>query len=356
MISQEVSERILTVGPAAKPQGGIAQLLINYRNDIFVSMKQLEFNAGQQGAIIKNIIYFLKFLLQEFWLLLIDRKIKIVHFHTAAGITFIRVAIGWALARLFLKKTIIHIHAGAFPMYYKKHSKFVRFVLERCDRVVCLSEEWKDFYTSEVGLKNVVIINNVIPTPQWTDEPNDGKFHFLFLGHMIENKGLFDLLEVLKDHSTELSAKMVLHIGGARNEPKIQDFISSNDLGGFVKYEGWVTGDDKIFLLNLCDILILPSYIEGLPMSILEGMSYKMPIISTRVGGVPSLVVENVNGHLMEPGDKQGLFSSIMSYLNRPELIKIQGENSFMRINPYLPDTVSDQLEKMYLSVLDSNR
>ena len=54
MISQEVSERILTVGPAAKPQGGIAQLLINYRNDIFVSMKQLEFNAGQQGAIIKN--------------------------------------------------------------------------------------------------------------------------------------------------------------------------------------------------------------------------------------------------------------------------------------------------------------
>lgn len=356
MIPKELSDKILTIGPAAKPQGGIAQVIINYMTEVFTTMPRIEFNAGQKGAVLKNIIAFVWSLIKELWILLSNRRIKIVHFHTAAGITFIRVSIGWVIAKIFSKKTIIHIHAGAFPVYYRKHSRYVKFVLKHSDRVVALSKEWYNFYTQEVGLNNVYIINNVISTPKKVSVSKDRLLHLLFLGHLIENKGIFDLLQVMIDYHNQYINRLVLHIGGCFNENRIQEIIEDNKLSDIVRFEGWVTGERKIELLNLCDVFVLPSYIEGLPLSILECMSYKMPIISTTVGGIPSIVETEINGYLFPPGDRDSLAKSIEIYLNTPSLVDKHGRESRKRVECFLPENVSVELERLYLDILDSNK
>lgn len=352
MIEESLSNKILTIGPAAKPQGGIAQVIINYMTLIFETMPRIEFNAGQKGAIIKNIVAFFLSLLKEFWILLTNRCIKIVHFHTAAGITFIRVSIGWLIAKAFKKKTIIHIHTGYFPGFYRKHQHYVRFVLNHSDRVVVLSKEWESFYTQEVGLTNIRVINNVIPSPILTEKYNDGLIHLLFLGHMLPKKGIFDLLQVMAQNREYFHGKLLLHIGGSRNEDQICDFITNNYIEDIVKFEGWVTGAEKIRLLNQCDIFILPSYVEGLPISILESMSYSMPIISTTIGGIPSVVSSNINGYLLKPGNLEALASAIQNYLDDPSLISMHGKESFKRVQIYLPPIVSDQLKALYDELL----
>lgn len=65
-------------------------------------------------------------------------------------------------------------------------------------------------------------------------------------------------------------------------------------------------------MLNGADVYVLPSYKEGLPISILEAMSYSLPVISTRVGGIPEIIMNGKNGLLINPGDKEALYESII--------------------------------------------
>ena len=69
-----------------------------------------------------------------------------------------------------------------------------------------------------------------------------------------------------------------------------------------------VSGHKKEMLLNLCDAYILPSYTEGLPVSILEAMSYGKPILATPVGGIPEVVIDN--GILFQPGDLSAILQN----------------------------------------------
>src|SRR5690606_40232854 len=110
----------------------------------------------------------------------------------------------------------------------------------------------------------------------------------------------------------------------------------------------WIDGTQKDELLTICDILVLPSYSEGLPMSILEAMSYGKTIISTSVGGIPEIVKEGENGFLVTPGDKRSLSEVLNKILGDRNLLDIMGNNSQNRIQPYLIYHVFEQLKSIY--------
>ena len=96
------------------------------------------------------------------------------------------------------------------------------------------------------------------------------------------------------------------------------NFIKDNNLDEMVKFVGWVSGDAKSKILSTTDILVLPSYYEGLPISVLEAMSYAMPVITTPVGGIPEVVTDGVEGTLFTPGDKASLTQTIDTYIENP--------------------------------------
>lgn len=143
-----------------------------------------------------------------------------------------------------------------------------------------------------------------------------------------------------------------LLIGGDGEIEKVQQYIKDNKLDNVAEYIGWVSGEEKIKLLNEVDVFILPSYNEGLPISLLEAMSYNLPIISTTVGGIPEILKNEYNGFLINPGDLIALESAISTLINNPSKRKLQGKRSGEIVMPFLPNMVINQLDCLYKELL----
>lgn len=351
------SRKVLTIGCKYNPpKGGIAQVLFNYKRFIY---DPFFFVANSKGK--KCISSYLLLLFHPFAMLInftLHPNIKIVHIHTPSYKPFFYSTITAQIARLFNKKVLIHIHGGGFKEYYAKHKSFVRKELNKMDGVIVLSETWKTFFSDSVGLNNVHIIHNVIPFPSISNNHvrEKQKVHLLFLGFIYKEKGIFDLIDVIKSNHDYFKDRLMLHIGGTElNGNQLETIIKTYKLSDTITFHGWVNEKEKIKLFNISNIYILPSYKEGLPMSIIEAMSYGLPIISTKVGGIPDLVIDKKNGYLFTPGDKNAILEHLKSLLENEQLRKSMGEYSFNLSKKYLPSTVKLQINKLYNLILIQN-
>lgn len=350
MINKELSSKVLTIGcRCVPPRGGIGQVLWSYRNYIFENFKYIE-NSRKSNAFINLSVAFVA-MIKMMIKLLIDREISIVHIHTASGVSFFRSTIFLKIAKIFRKKVVMHIHGGGFADYYNGHINFVTKNLKRCDKIIALSKNWVDFYTS-IGFESYCV-ENVIAEPVFRNVSHDvDVLHMLYLGLIIERKGIYDLLDVIYDHKLEFTGKLMLHIGGNGEVEKLNKMIADKELQDIVSFEGWVDSEKKVELLNLCDVFILPSYVEGLPLSILEAMAYNMAIVSTNVGGIPLLVKDMNNGLLFEPGDKAAIYSSIKTLVFNRQLMETMGKDNGQIVEDYYPQNVTKKLIEIYNSLL----
>lgn len=300
---------------------------------------------------VKKLLVLCKAILQFLYWMLFHPEIKIVHVQGSVGASFWRKAIFIYIAKFFYKKVVWHMHAGRFAVFYQQHRYAVRKVVDKSDVIIALSEYWKEYFKNEFPTKRVEIIKNVISAPV-VHKQQTGYFTLLFLGLLGKNKGIYDLLECIRDHKVEFQGKLKLYIGGNGEIEHVKQLIKEYGIADIVIFEGWVSGDKKIELLNKSDAYILPSYKEGLPISILEAMSYGMPIISTPVGGIPEIVSNGENGYLVEPGNKEDIYKAIMSLLNDADLRNRMGRISLSRVGEHLPEYVEKQLETLYDSLL----
>lgn len=295
------------------------------------------------------------------WLCITDRQIRIFHIHHASRGSFMRKSLLVLIGKVFGKKVILHIHGGGFHNFYNRAKMLkpvIRWTLESSDAVICLSEMWKNYYSSTFKLKRLVIINNVIETPlpsavsRMPHETN-GSLKLLFLGHVTEKKGVFDLLKVLAAGREEFKHKVKVTIGGIGEVERLEKTISDNQFNGDVNFAGWVNGTKKAELLNDCDVYVLPSYFEALPMSILEAMSYGKPVISTYVGGIPEIVKPGFNGWLFKPGDEQALNNILREAIDNKALLKQYGNNSLSISKNFTPESVFQSLNDLYKEILN---
>jgi glycosyltransferase involved in cell wall biosynthesis len=107
--------------------------------------------------------------------------------------------------------------------------------------------------------------------------------------------------------------------------------------------------------MNMIDVFILPSHIEALPMSILEAMSYAKPIISTKVGGIPSLVKEAYNGWLYDPSQIHQLDQVFDEIFADKTKLQAYGNNSRAEALQYDIQTVAAKMNSIYTDVLMLN-
>lgn len=350
MIEKEISKHVITIGCQwKKPKGGIAVVLNSYSR-IYQKFNIIVNSNGKNT--VANAVQLLYSLIATTLKLLLCRRIMIVHIHTASNNSFRRSAMFITLAKVFKRKVIIHVHGGGFKEYYEKNKEYVHRQLEKCDTIIALTDYWHEFFLSN-GFKNVVVVPNIVDTPVIEKKKEDDNItHILYLGFITKQKGIYDLLEAFSKHKDKLKGKVLLHIGGNGETGKLQEIIAQKALSSIVKFEGWVGGKKKIELLNNADIFILPSYTEGLPISILEAMSYKLPVISTPVGGIPEVIEDGKNGILFTPGDKEALYQAIEKLHTDKIQRKSMGELSYSKVQSYFPDNVSEKLENIYKELL----
>ncbi len=352
-----IDSNILFVGPySKKPKGGVAFVLSEYEK-LFPDAYFLTSTVSKNR--LTKVFSFMGGVIRFVYLLLTQPGIKIVHIHGASYKSFKRKYIFFRIAKWFNKKVIYHIHGGGYQLFFQNASpkikQRIRHFINNSDCLICLSESWKTFFTQNFQPQNIVIIPNIIPLPIRVNVPFKSKncfVKFLFLGLIDNNKGVWFLLEVLHEHKRELLHKAIFYIGGNGQTKELERKIAEYDLGEMVKFIGWIDGEEKQKQLSNADIYILPSYNEGLPISILEAMSYSLPILSTTVGGIPE-IVSNENGRLITPGNKEQLWSAIEFFINADKItLAKMGQVSKLKANPHLPDEVQDKLYSLYNGIL----
>lgn len=343
----------MTIGPDYRVlKGGIASLLEVYaKNDS--SFKFLPTYSYENNII--NVILFPFYYLRILFFLLVNKNYRLVHIHGASHISFYRKYLFFLPIKYILNlKVVYHIHGGAFQKFETQSNIFVkkriRHFINGSDAIICLSNSWKDFFSNKFNPKNVFVLNNIInyPAKEKITFFKEDKITFLFLGKIVKEKGVFDLLDMLKENKNYFQNKINVIVGGDGDIDKMKKKICELKISELVQFVGWVSGKKKETLLSKSEILLLPSYYEALPISILEAMSYKMPIISTDVGGIPSIVKNNYNGILITPGDKNMLFDGMKYFIENNDKINQYGLNSFQVVQNFFPKKSIEKLHKLY--------
>jgi glycosyltransferase involved in cell wall biosynthesis len=300
--------KILMVGPDINSQGGISSVIKMYK-DYGLNISTLA-SYKDGNALAKLFVYGL-FLVKYIVTLAVDKNVKLVHLHTASRGSFIRKSIAFKLAKLFHKKVIIHIHGAEFELFYNESPKFIKEIITKtlndADLVIVLSKQWKDTIARISTSDKIKVLYNPTVIKVYSRIHSEST-KAVFMGRLGKRKGIYDVIEsakLIKNPNVEIN------LYGDGEIEKFDKLISDSDLHDKIKLPGWVSGEKKDEVLQNSDIFILPSYNEGLPMSILEAMAVGLPIISTPVGGIPEAVEDGVNGFLIQAGDYNALAEKI---------------------------------------------
>ncbi len=318
-------------------KGGIAAVVNGYRgsaleNDYEIVYVESYKDGGKFTKLFKGICgYF------HFAKVLIVDKPELVHIHSSFGPSFYRKLPFIYMASWARLPIINHIHGADFDQFYvnadDKKKNWIKKVYNKCSVLIALSEEWKQRLNQIVDEDKIAVIENysIIHEDALKDRLNRRcNNKVLFLGELGKRKGCYDIPKVAELVTKEIpNVKFVLCGAGSQNdETAIKELFQANGTINNVEFPGWVRDTKKDKVLREADIFFLPSYNEGMPMSILDAMGYGLPVVSTNVGGIPKIVHDDKNGWCCEPGDAEAFAKALIRlFSNQEELMKCSRES-----------------------------
>ncbi len=338
--------KVIMVGPGNSPPGGILALVDTIVPKLekevtlvyFPTSKKFRYFHDTGKITLSNIVIvinqYLRFIKE-----IIVEKPNLAHIHTSDGLGWLKDTILVLIAKLFGLKVILHVHAASFEQFYSGRSfiekTIFKEVLQRVDLVIALSDKWlQEIIGINPDIKAIVLRNCVDTSsypPREYKSNNGDKPTAIFIGSIGKRKGVWDLLEAvhrIKQDQIELNVQLA---GSPDDYGAIQTankLVESLDLKDRCAILGPITGDIKENFLNNASIMVLPSYNEGLPMSLIEGLATGLPIISTPVGGIPELIMDGKNGYLIEPGNIPELVNRLEYLATHPETCRQMGRLS----------------------------
>jgi glycosyltransferase involved in cell wall biosynthesis len=338
------------VGPS-KSLGGIASVMrVHASTDLWGLAKcRLLCTYSERSSFSKIISALRAYFLSPF---LIYRS-TLVHIHLAAQKSMIRKLPIVLLTKLMRRPYIVHLHAGSESSLFEETPAWLmRLTFLLSYRVIVLSESWSSSIKQHLPYTRTTVIYNPIamPTLSGPREANS-KTVILFAGKLEMRKGYRDLLDaaaiVLKDFP-DIEIRLAGH--GEIEQAKQQ--VRNLGIEKSVTFTGWATPNQMKEHFRAASIFCLPSYHEGLPMAVLEAMSYSLPVVATPVGGLPEVLSDGWNGLFAQAGNVESLASRLLLLLREPALGAVLGINASETIARVCGlNRIERELENLYCEV-----
>lgn len=271
-------------------------------------------------------------------------------------------------------KKVLFFHSDGlkFEMLYKNFPKlrkslFAKYLEKRFDKTIKNLD--KLVFIAKIGQKNFLNTNSYI-NPSKTiffhngiddlsheqkkeniNIPENKKFKYRLIctGTVSERKGQYLIINALSKINEDILKDVhVTLLGSGSQLSYLEEYVKNNNLTKHVSFEGSIDNSIVYKYLKQANIYILMSNNEGLPISIIEAMRASLPIISTKIAGIPELVENNKNGVLIDPAEKQliELLNNINSY-NWDDM----GKHSR---NRFENEFTFDKMREAYCNMLDS--
>jgi len=360
--------RVLMLGPLPPLTGGMATVTANLRSSPLRDLCQLTvMNNGKtttadrpfwqgvasQVALLANLARTALFC-----------RAELAHIHTCALFSFWRDTVHM-LALLGLDCRVIwHIHDGTFLKFLSEGNRVkraaIRWAMERSVAAIVLSEESHRNLQPHAPRVNWRVVPNGVPVPLVPARTHDEIVRFLFLGNMTRRKGAYDLIEAT-EAAVARGARLLVQIAGREVVPGQRDEvarrIAASPCPASFELLGLVTGAAKEQALAQGECIVLPSYAEGLPMALLEGMSHGMAAVATCVGSVPELIEDGVQGFVVRPGDVDALADRMCRLATDRPLCLRMGSAAQERVRAeYSLEAVADSVMRVYAAALNGVR
>lgn len=247
------------------------------------------------------------------------RRIKIAHLHTAERGSFYRKAFLVQILKKMGIKTILHHHGAEFELFYANLStqkkQYVNYILELTDLNIVLSERLIPMIRDKAPKAKVRVLYNAVTTYKLNPYNTNAK-DILFLGRLGKRKGVYDLLEAIKCLDNKIPTDIRFYLCGDGEVEKVKSAVKTLGIEHRIAYIGWIDSSQKEKIGKQIMINVLPSYNEGLPMTILETMARGIPNISTNIASIPEVLHNEENGLLISPGDIKALTDSLHNLIS----------------------------------------
>jgi glycosyltransferase involved in cell wall biosynthesis len=223
--------------------------------------------------------------------------------------------------------------------------------LSGAQRVIVLTRFWQDYYSSLLGLpaNRVVLLSNPADLPQSIpDRSRRQGLRMVFLGRIGTRKGAFDLIRALAALPGDTLSGCHLTMAGDGEIEEARTLAAQLGCADRISFPGWTGPATVERLLMESDVLLLPSYAEGMAMALLEAMSWGLPVVTTGVGGASEFLDHGRNCLLVTPGGIQGISHAIDELARNPMLRQRLGQAARETMSQFSIDNYILKLTEVY--------
>jgi glycosyltransferase involved in cell wall biosynthesis len=310
-------------------RGGIDRLMDELRS-IFrqpgYERLKVEFRQSRgPGSIFLSPIYLLNLAAALVWSK-IRSRVDVVHINLSQdGSSYRKLLVAWLCRRLSIPY-VLHLHGSRYRQFWDNASNPLNRALARMfsksAAVVVLGTVWKEYVSGKVPsfpADSIVILPTATQDPGVPGlRPEPHPLHILFAGRHGARKGVWDLTEALGNLASDGTWRATLSGDGEYELTKTK--LKERGIADRVDVPGWISTQAFTDLLAGTDILVLPSYDENLPLSVVEAFARGIAVICTPVGALTDIVEHEKSGILVEPGNVQGLTEAIRRLLHDGQL------------------------------------
>ncbi len=325
---------VLMLGPDRTAVSGVStHLNLLFESGLGEDFELVHFKVGSEGRDEGPIQRLLRLLFSPLALAaaIVFRHASIVHINTSLNARAYWRDLGYlVIAKLLGARVVYQVHGGALPRKFFARSRMLTALLRRTlllpDMVVVLAQCELTAYRDFVPTQHVVALPNGIDcrvfgaVPTVRSHPSQ-PLKLLYIGRVAREKGLYETLQGLRlARELGVDARLVVAGSGAE-EARLKRYAQALGIGSCVSFAGPVFGEDKVKLFAGADLMLLPSYSEGLPYALLESMAAGVPVIATPVGAIPDVICDGMHGFLVPPRDGKAIAERLATLASDRERI-----------------------------------
>jgi glycosyltransferase involved in cell wall biosynthesis len=309
------------IGTSPRNRGGISTVVQSYIAAGFLERWNVRYlPTHTEGSKVLKAWFMLRALVS--FVAVLAQPPAFLHIHLATRASFWRKLAFVALSSARRIPIVLHVHGGHFGGYYKEGTPLrralIRWALSRATAIIALTPSWGRMFLDIVPGANVVVIPNPVDIPVPSGNAQREEDSVLFLGRLTHEKGIDVLLDAFQAVVRRRPAATLL-IGAPGDPHAIDDELRRRGIDTHVRMLGWVDGDAKDHLFRTVAVFTLPSRAEGLPVGMLEAMAHAMPVVVSRIGGVPDALADGVEGLIVPVSDAAALADALCELLADPQ-------------------------------------
>jgi glycosyltransferase involved in cell wall biosynthesis len=357
--------RVLVTGPLLEKPGGVAQYLRVVLPFLHVSAEH--FVIGSRCEDESPMVSLLR--LWADWFAFVRRlqreKFDLVHLNPSLGVkALVRDGVLLLLAKAWGKRVLVFLHGWdevCEQRFVRPAAWLFRAVYGRADGIAVLGSEFARKLRSLGYQKSILFQTLPVQKELWKRSPEesakrtekkDMEFRILFLARVERKKGIYEALDAYRLVKRFIPSATLTVAGDGSELARAREYARQAELTG-ISFRGHVSGQEKAAVFQGADVYLFPSYSEGLPISVLEAMVSGLPIVTTRVGGLPDFFEDGKMGYGLTGAQPERAAEILCQLWTNPRLrSEMSRFNASYARRHFHPRRVAVQLEEAYERVL----